>query len=349
MSPTYQRPTVVSVNNTPIPFHSIAGTATSPVGGSRIAPSTIARVLAGAAAGSVCAVVCSPLDVARTRLQVQATLLPATGGAVPAARPYTGLLSALHRIGAEEGIRGFFSGYGTAAIIVPTFWMTFFPVYELLKNRAAVSLNRDTQSPLVHVAASVGAAVTVDTLTNPLWVVRTRLQTQALHQIVPQRGEVFYRGTAHALRTIARQEGVGALFKGLTASYVGASHVAIQFPAYEYMQVKLRERNGGEELGAPELIFASSLSKVVASFLTYPHEVLRARLQDQRDSSTSRPYRGLVHACRSMLRNEGWASLYAGFSANLVRAVPACAVTFTTYSVVMRELRERGIIDSADV
>jgi hypothetical protein len=72
-------------------------------------------------------------------------------------------------------------------------------------------------------------------------VVRTRLQTQALHR---RPGEIEYRGTVHALRHIAKSEGVLSLWKGLTASLVGAVHAVIQFPLYEYLKLKAADHLG---------------------------------------------------------------------------------------------------------
>jgi hypothetical protein len=92
------------------------------------------------------------------------------------------------------------------------------------------------------------------------------------------------------------------------------------------------------------LVVASSISKVAASLLTDPHEVIRARLQDQR-STSPRAYAGIVDCARTILRDEGLAGLYSGFSANLARALPATAVMFVVYEFVLRTLRESAVLD----
>ncbi len=48
-----------------------------------------------------------------------------------------------------------------------------------------------------------------------------------------------YRGTLHAFQTIVKEEGVTALFKGLTPQLFGLGHVAVQFPMYEYLKKKI--------------------------------------------------------------------------------------------------------------
>lgn len=75
--------------------------------------------------------------------------------------------------------------------------------------------------------AAVGAIV----FTNPLDVVRTRLQLQGQLQRNP--AKKTYRGVGHALYRIGRQEGVRGLQRGLTpACFLQFSNVSMRFGAY---------------------------------------------------------------------------------------------------------------------
>ena len=58
----------------------------------------------------------------------------------------------------------------------------------------------------------VGAATLA--VTNPLWVAKTRLQVQ--HTGNRPDGRPLYRNTAHCLTTMARQEGIGRLYRSVT-------------------------------------------------------------------------------------------------------------------------------------
>lgn len=134
------------------------------------------HMVSGVLAGAACATIMSPIDVARTRIMVQGQRL-SKGGRIE--QKYSGVLSPLRRILAEEGIRGWFRGYGPAMISVPVFWGVYFPCYDYAKFRLTDSNSREASS-IDNMFAACLAGVVVDVVTNPLWVVRTRLQTQHL-------------------------------------------------------------------------------------------------------------------------------------------------------------------------
>ena len=75
---------------------------------------------------------------------------------------------------------------------------------------------------------------------------------------------------------------------------------------------------------------------------TYPHEVIRTRLQNQTRHPKLDPasrYHGIVHAAQTIWRVEGAAAFYQGFTTNLIRTVPSNALTLLTYEVIVRWLR----------
>jgi solute carrier family 25 folate transporter 32 len=169
-------------------------------------------------------------------------------------------------------------------------------------------------------------------------------------------------------------EGFRAFYSGLTPALLGLSHVAIQFPLYEYFKMAFTGFGIGEHPDAGTthwlgISAATFLSKICASTATYPHEVLRTRLQTQQRSSPAlstsegvafrgvleqthnrggppgipalgassdgmrnRPrYSGVIRTCQTILREEGWRAFYAGIGTNLFRAVPSAMTTMLTY------------------
>jgi len=190
----------------------------------------LVKAIAGSTAGAISTTLCSPLDVAKTRAQVQSVV----GGGT--AHKYDGVLRALRTIYREEGFRGWYHGLTPTICSVAIFWSCYFPCYEHAKTVLADATGSTLDSPRVHLAAAGSAGLVTDVITNPLWVVRTRLTTQAL---VDRPGQLHYVSMTHAFRTIAREEGLLAFFSGLRASILGLSHIMIQFPLYERLKVEL--------------------------------------------------------------------------------------------------------------
>jgi hypothetical protein len=126
---------------------------------------------------------------------------------------------------------------------------------------------------------------------------RALANTQAQAVVPPSEGR--YRNTFDAIRTIYRHEGFGAFYKGLLPSLMGVTHVAVQFPLYEAFKswagtsflVVLADgidpEGNQSSLPPSTILICSAASKMIASLATYPHEVLRTRLQIAKASASS--------------------------------------------------------------
>ncbi|XP_051149057.1 folate transporter 1, chloroplastic-like isoform X2 [Andrographis paniculata] len=123
----------------------------------------------------------------------------------------------------------------------------------------------------------------VSLCTNPVWMVKARLQLQT-----PQHGRP-YSGFHDALRTILKEEGWRALYKGLVPGLFLVTHGAVQFTAYEElrkfaMNIRIGERKNriaNGLLDSFDYAFLGAVSKLAAILLTYPFQVIRSRLQQR--------------------------------------------------------------------
>ncbi|EFI27223.1 mitochondrial NAD+ transporter [Coprinopsis cinerea okayama7 len=311
---------------------------------------------AGAGGGLVASIATCPLDVVKTKLQAQR--------AVQGQEGYQGSLTTVRTILRDYGIRGLYRGLGPTILgYLPT-WAIYFAVYDGIKSyfgapplangggpvgekkiypaaqvKGYQPLIRDhSWSIYIFSAMTAGAISTI--CTNPLWVIKTRFMTQ-----MP--GEIRYKHTLDAALTIYRTEGLNAFYRGLLPSLLGIAHVAVQFPLYEQLKIWAKG-DSDKPLSSEAILACTAVSKMTASIATYPHEVIRTRLQTQKrpiaddmssDGMIKRYTRGgVIYTVKKVVRKEGWRALYKGLSVNLLRTVPNSAVTMLTYELLMRHL-----------
>jgi len=85
-------------------------------------------------------------------------------------------------------------------------------------------------TPAVHMAAAITAGAVADVVCNPLFVVRTRLQTEALHFLGTAVEDRRSLSIVETIKSLYGEGGFPIFWRGLTASLLGLSHVAVQFP-----------------------------------------------------------------------------------------------------------------------
>jgi solute carrier family 25 protein 33/36 len=268
------------------------------------------------------AVITSPLEVVKTRLQ-----------AIKHNKQITrkNSLLSIRALAQQEGWMSLYRGLGTHLTgVIPARSMHFF-VYGTAKK--ILSQKFQTDATIIPVISSAAAGATVVTLTQPIWLIKTRLQLQTHYC-----KDTLYSSPMDAFKIIVRTEGSKALFKGMSASYLGLSETVIQFTIYERAKlnyIKYKKKNYSEvNMTILEFLMLSGGSKLIASFLTYPHEVIRTRLREQRDTMTAR-YTGPLQGLRLIAKEEGIKGLYAGMGAHLLRVVPNAAILFLTYEITL--------------
>lgn len=308
-------------------------------------------LVAGIGSGALSSVMCAPLDLVRTRFQVWSDLN----------MPSATLRQAFVDIYQKEGWRGYFRGLGASLVTVPAFWGCYFPLYDDCKRRWSHNYP-ETNPSLVHCGSAVAAGAVSDLICNPMFVVRTRLQTEALHHLADhgtrQQGS---SGMARTIRALYHEGGVPIFWRGMTANLMGLSHVAVQFPVYEWLKTSLvkkrialqqrqsstgsleqqRQQKQHLEPNAMDLFMASGLSKMTASLLTYPHEVVRSRMMDARGATGA----SLWATGSRVYAQDGILGFYSGLPVALIRVIPNCCITFMTYELLLRlakdEIRKR--------
>eukprot|EP00668_Euglena_longa_P045730 GGOE01061410.1.p1 GENE.GGOE01061410.1~~GGOE01061410.1.p1 ORF type:complete len:307 (+),score=68.75 GGOE01061410.1:83-1003(+) len=287
-------------------------------------------IIASTASGIAARVVCHPLDTCKSRLQASSKAATTT--------PYRGLLHVARATWAGEGLAGFYRGIGATLVGSAPGTCLYLTSYEEFKRGF---LSRFSTHPvLCHLLAGFAAEAFSCVVWVPIDVVKERLQIQHSYH-----GANHYAGSWDALRTVMRYEGLRGIYKGYGSTLLSfGPYSALFFAFYEAFKAPLRRQG--------ELVFlcdlaAGATAAGAAGLLTSPLDLVKIRLQIQRRrfaagqvaADYNYGYSGLVGALRTVVRTEGWRSLFKGADSRILHSAMMSACTLASYEWAKDRLR----------
>lgn len=285
-------------------------------GGESVPPHV--KGLAGSAGGVFEALLLQPVDVIKTRMQLD------TSGR------YRGVYHCGASIFNEEGVRALWKGFSPFAI-----HLTLKYGLRLGTNSAYENFLRGSDGTLSKsgkFAAGFCAGVTEALIiVTPFEVVKVRLQSQ---RTINSTGAPKYSGTLITASTIVREEGLRALWSGAAPTVCrNGLNQASMFSSKAALDFVLWGKT--DENRKTLLPWQSSISGFVAGIVgpcsTGPFDVVKTRLMAQSNCKVdgSVPYKGMVDALIRIPREEGFLSLWKGLLPRLLRIPPGQAIMWT--------------------
>ncbi|OJD17214.1 hypothetical protein AJ78_02651 [Emergomyces pasteurianus Ep9510] len=183
--------------------------------------------------------------------------------------------------------------------------------------------------PYLHsmIAGGIGGT-SGDLLMHSLDTVKTRQQGDP--HIPPK-----YTSMSSSYATILRQEGIRrGLYSGVTPALLGSfPGTVIFFGTYEYSKRHMLDAGVNPALS---YLAGGFIADLAASVVYVPSEVLKTRqqLQGRYNNPFFRSgynYRGTIDAFRTIVRQEGFGTLFSGYKATLFRDLPFSALQFAFY------------------
>jgi len=307
--------------------------------------------IAGGIAGTVGVFATCPLDVVQTRLQssvanlksarsilktVQCPSVPVVERGVGTvigiqSRPFgRQVFSYIVHIVHTEGFTALYKGLVPNLMGIAPSRAIYFSIYSNVKHFLCnTSLSH---SPWTHMLSALSASWSVSTITNPIWFLKTRLQLD-----VTESGK--RRTIIEVVKEVLRNDGIFGFYRGLSASYVGASETVVYFVIYEKLKQLLSSQKGEHNLGPVDYACGAFFAKTIATISFYPHEVARTRLrQESVRSNGKKLYSGFFQTLKKVYTEEGWVGLYGGMGAHLMRQVPNTVIMFLTYESIVNFL-----------
>ncbi len=182
----------------------------------------------------------------------------------------------------KETALGLYKGLGAVLTgIVPKMAIRFtsFEAYKQMLADMSTGIVSGKATFLAGLAAGVTEAVAVVT---PMEVIKIRLQAQH-HSMADPLDVPKYRNAAHALYTVVKEEGFGALYRGvsLTALRQGTNQ-AVNFTAYTYFKEWLKEwqpQYEGTNLPGYQTTLIGLVSGAMGPLSNAPIDTIKTRLQ----------------------------------------------------------------------
>ena len=169
------------------------------------------------------------------------------------------------------------------------------------------------------VAGGVAGAVS-RTVVSPLERIKLLFQMQGR----PPK----YTGVLQAMRVIHKEEGFRGFFNGNLANVIRITPTSA-FQFYFYDLFKKVFFHGKKELSPLERLWAGGLAGCGALVLTYPLDLVRARLTLQ--TSANRQYNGIVHGLVTVVNKEGPLALYRGLWPSVAGIFPYIGMRTVTW------------------
>lgn len=278
----------------------------------------VAHALAGAGGGLLSMALTYPLITLSTRAQVESK------------RAQSSTLNAAKRIIKREGVVGLYAGLESALFGISVTNFVYYYWYEWTRDffeKAAVKAGRASKKLTTVESMLAGALAGSATvlLTNPIWVVNTRMtarKSEEHEQTLPGSKPARSPTTIGTLLSIIRNEGFLRLFAGVMPALVLVINPILQYTVFEQLKNMMEKKR---RITPKDAFYLGALGKLLATTITYPYITVKSRMHV---AGKDGPKENIMQSFRRIIKEEGWAGLYGGIGPKVTQSVITAAFLF---------------------
>ena len=267
----------------------------------------------GGLSGMVATTVIQPVDMVKVRIQL--------AGEGVAGGPKPTPLSVTREILASGKALDLYTGLSAGLLRQAVYTTARLGCFDTFMGRLTTRAREQGRSIGFGDRATAGLAAggIAAMIGNPADLALIRMQSDGLKPIAERKN---YRSVIDALSSIARSEGVAALWAGAAPTVVRAMALNFgQLAFFSEAKAQLKERTTISSQA--QTLSASAIAGFFASFFSLPFDFVKTRLQkQQRTASGQLPYKGMVDCFAKVTRQEGIMRFYRGFGTYYVRIAP---------------------------
>lgn len=279
------------------------------------------KLVAGMCGGVAEACLLQPLDVAKTRLQLDKS------------GKYKGMIDCLKVVAREEGPSALYKGLTPFVTHLTLKYALRFGSFEQIKMAMGADKHGNASKTVNFMAGLTVGCVEATMIVTPFEVIKTRLQKQV--KVAGQAPK--YKGPIDVVIKVVREEGVRRLWSGNMPTVIRqGSNQAFNFMTMAILNKALwgKEQGDGKVLAAWQTLLNGLLAGAVGPCMNAPVDVIKTRMmaQDYSDPNNIK-YKNWFQAGKLIAQEEGVGALWKGIIPRLTRLAPGQAITWT---VVMR-------------
>lgn len=276
---------------------------------------------AGAVAGVSEILVMYPLDVVKTRVQLQQG--KGVGG-----EGYNGMVDCFRKIVKNEGFSRLYRGITAPILMEAPKRATKFAANDAWGKyyRGIFGMSKMNQQLSILTGASAGA--TEAFVVVPFELVKIRLQDRA------SAGK--YNGMVDCVAKIVKEEGLLAMYNGLESTLWrhilwNAGYFGVIFQIKELLP---KAEGKGQQIRND--LIAGAAGGTFGTVLNTPMDVVKSRIQNSPKIKGSVPkYNWAWPALGTVMKEEGFSALYKGFLPKVLRLGPGGGILLVVFTGVM--------------
>ncbi|KRF82052.1 mitochondrial 2-oxodicarboxylate carrier isoform X1 [Drosophila virilis] len=284
------------------------------------------QVMAGGSAGFLEVCIMQPLDVVKTRMQIQTRPTFAATASSTAENlsqvHYTGVFDCFAKMYRQEGISSYWKGLMPPILAETPKRAIKFLVFE--QTKSLFQFGSPTPTPLTFSLAGLTAGTLEAIAVNPFEVIKVAQQADRQKKMV---------STFEVARDIVRRDGLGlrGLNKGLTAT-MGRNGVfnMIYFGFYHSVKNVVPESKD-HTWEFMRKVTIGFLAGTLACFVNIPFDVAKSRIQGPQPVANQIKYRGTLSSIATVYKEEGFRALYKGLVPKIMRLGPGGAIMLLVF------------------
>lgn len=216
----------------------------------------------------------------------------------------------------REGVTGLYAGLDSALFGISVTNFVYYYWYEWTRSgfeKAAITSGRASKRLTTiesMIAGAIAGSATV-LLTNPIWVVNTRMTTRQRNKetdesLLPGVKTQKAPSTIGTLLALIKDEGPLALFSGVVPALVLVINPILQYTIFEQLKQALEKK---KRITPTTAFLLGALGKLFATSITYPYITVKSRMHVAgRDGARE----SMVHGMRKIYNEEGTVGFYKG-------------------------------------